>query len=237
MLSSDLQLTTCCAVDQPGGPVRAPASLPPCLPRRRREPFPCPGSAVTSSASALVRPSCSGGRRRRRPARPPAGNERSENTFLADPGKKGQEVFLYLGFVDAAVYDAVVGIDGRYQPYLPGARAPRGASDRAAAVAAAHHVVVTYSPYARADLDTAYAATLATIPDGKAKSDGIAFGVRAADAVIAARVDDGRNAPILFTRPPAPGVWRPTPPPAASDGRSLAGRRHSTGGAQWRPVR
>ena len=26
------------------------------------------------------------------------------------------------------------------------------------------------------------------------------------------RANDGRNAPVLFTQPPAPGVWRPTPP-------------------------
>src|SRR6185437_4451019 len=41
---------------------------------------------------------------------------------------------------------------------------------------------------------------------------GIAFGIRAADSLIRLRADDGRNAPIFFTRPPAPGVWRPTPP-------------------------
>ena len=34
------------------------------------------------------------------------------NALLGDPGKKPQESFLYLGFVDAAVYDAVVGIEG-----------------------------------------------------------------------------------------------------------------------------
>ena len=39
------------------------------------------------------------------------------NALLGDPGKKPQESFLYLGFVDAAVYDAVVGIQGRYRPY------------------------------------------------------------------------------------------------------------------------
>src|SRR5450432_356926 len=73
----------------------------------------------------------------------------AEQTFLADPAKKPTEAFLYLGFVEAAVYDAVVGIDGRYQPYSLHAHAPRGASDQAAAVAAAHKVATTFSPYAQ----------------------------------------------------------------------------------------
>jgi len=136
----------------------------------------------------------------------------AENTLLNDPSKKQQESFLYLGFVDAAMYDAVVGIDGRYRPYRLHARAPHGASDQAAAVAAAHEILVTYSPYAQSNLDTAYAASLARISDGQAKTDGIAYGTLAADNLIALRANDGRNAPILFTQPPAPGVWRPTPP-------------------------
>jgi hypothetical protein len=67
-------------------------------------------------------------------------------------------------------------------------------------------------PSAQATLDADYAASLAQIPDGKAKTQGIAFGTRAADSVIRLRAHDGRNAPIFFTQLPAPGVWRPTPP-------------------------
>jgi hypothetical protein len=136
----------------------------------------------------------------------------AEQTFLGDTTKKPQEAFLYLGFVDAAMYDAVVGIDGRYEPYSLHARAPHGASDQAAAVAAAYKVVSTYSPYAHTTLDAAYAASLSQIPNGQAKIDGIAFGILAADNLIALRVADGRNAPVLFTKAAAPGVWRPTPP-------------------------
>ena len=136
----------------------------------------------------------------------------AQQTFLGDPGKRPQEAFLYLAFVDAAVYNAVVGIDGRYQPYKFHARPHRGASDQAAAVAAAHKIVSTYSPYAMTALDAAYALSLTHIPDGQAKTDGIAYGIRAANNLIALRVNDGRNGPALFTKPAAPGVWRPTPP-------------------------
>jgi hypothetical protein len=107
-----------------------------------------------------------------------------------------------MAFVHAAVYDAVVGVEGRYEPYRFHAHAPRRTSAQAAAVAAAHKILVTYSPYAQATLDAAYAASLAQIPDGKAKSRGVAFGTRAADNLIALRANDGRNDPtILFTPP------------------------------------
>ena len=133
-------------------------------------------------------------------------------TLSADTTKQPVEDILYMAFVQAAVYNAVVGIEGRYAPYRFHAHALRGASAQAAAVAAAHEILVTYVPSAQATLDADYAASLAKLPDGTAKTRGIAFGIRAADSLIRLRAHDGRNAPIFFTRPPAPGVWRPTPP-------------------------
>ncbi len=76
-------------------------------------------------------------------------NAQALTTLTADPAMKPPETVLYLGFVQAAVYDAVVGINGRYQPYLFHQRAPKGSSAQAAAAAAAHEVLVTYSPYDR----------------------------------------------------------------------------------------
>jgi hypothetical protein len=134
------------------------------------------------------------------------------STILGDTTKDPREAFLYVAFVQAAVYNAVVGIDGRYEPYRFHAHAPCGASAVAAAAAAAHKVLVTYSPYATTTLDAALATSLATVPDGSAKDDGVAFGELAAQTLIDQRVGDGRNAPIFFTKTPAPGVWRPTPP-------------------------
>jgi hypothetical protein len=133
-------------------------------------------------------------------------------TLAGDTTKQPVEDILYMGFVQAAVYNAVVGVEGRYAPYRFHAHAPRGTSVQAAAVAAAHKVLVTYVPSAQATLDADYAASLAKLPDGTAKTRGIAFGSRAADSLIRLRAHDGRNADILFTQPPAPGVWRPTPP-------------------------
>jgi hypothetical protein len=140
-------------------------------------------------------------------------NEIAVGALVGDTTTQPIEDILYMGFVQAAVYNAVVGIEGRYEPYRFHAHAPRGASAQAAAIAAAHKVLVTYVPAAQADLDARYAASLAQIPDGTAKTQGTAFGTRAADSLIELRAHDGRNAPIVFTQPPAPGVWRPTPPP------------------------
>jgi hypothetical protein len=114
-------------------------------------------------------------------------NELAATTLVADTTKAPPDHILYMAFVQAAVYDAVVGIKGRYQPYQFHARAPRRASAQAAAVAAAHQVLVTYVPSAHTTLDAAYASSLAQLPDGKAKARGVAFGTRVADNLIRLR--------------------------------------------------
>src|SRR5262245_44021189 len=116
---------------------------------------------------------------------------------------------ISIAFAQAAVYDAVVAIAGRYQPYqLNLARRP-GASLDAAVATAAHHVLVLYFPAQQVALDTDYATALAGILDGAAKTDGIAVGQEAAAGIIALRHDDGLGADIGFTMPPpAPGVWQ-----------------------------
>jgi CHRD domain len=150
-----------------------------------------------------------------------AWNEIAANT-IAGPAPNGAakgaaEANMWLGFVQAAVYNAVNGITGRYGLYKwpTGAQAPKGASPQAGAAAAAHRVLKTYfgsSPTIAANLDGALAASLGQIPDGAAKDQGIRYGEQAADRLIELRANDGRNAPIVFNVPLAPGVWRPTPP-------------------------
>jgi hypothetical protein len=133
-------------------------------------------------------------------------------TLAGDTTKVLQEWALYLGFTHAGIYDAVVGVEGRYQPYRFDDRAPRSTSATAAAAAAAHKILETYSPYARAALDADLAASLSAIPAGTARTNGVAYGERVAQHLINLRSHDGRNAPVMFTKAPAPGVWRPTPP-------------------------
>jgi hypothetical protein len=131
------------------------------------------------------------------------------------------EALIYMAYVSAAVYDAVVAIDRRYQPYGTGVTAPAGASADAAAVEAAYRTLVAYFPGQTSRLAPLYEASLATIPDGQGKSDGQAVGLAAANQIIASRIGDGRLTPIattssFTTKDPGPGVWRLTPPFAAA---------------------
>ncbi|MEU7134877.1 vanadium-dependent haloperoxidase [Streptomyces sp. NPDC046261] len=139
-------------------------------------------------------------------------NAVATETIVTDARRITPEPVIWQAFVSVAMYNAVVGIEGRYAPYRWKARGPRGASSVAAAAAAAHRVLSVYFPGSKARLETAYAASLAAVPDGSAKDRGVRFGVRAADHVIALREDDGRSVTVEFTRPAAPGIWRPTPP-------------------------
>jgi hypothetical protein len=134
------------------------------------------------------------------------------DTIIVDAGKANAESFMWFAFEQAAVYNAVVGITRRYELYNWNTRGPRAASPQAAAAVAAHDVLLEYFPASQGRLDTALVASLAEVPDGPAKDQGIGYGERAADRLIELREDDGRFAPATFDDPPGPGVWRPTPP-------------------------
>jgi hypothetical protein len=135
---------------------------------------------------------------------------------------QGQSPFAqarFMAITQLAVFEAVNAITGEYQPYLGTVVAPAGASADAAAVTAAHDVLKTYFPAAASTLDAAYAASLAAIPDGSAKSGGIATGQAAAAQMIAVRLGDG-SSPAQFYVPTsvAPGAWQLTPSCPAAGG-------------------
>jgi hypothetical protein len=123
----------------------------------------------------------------------------------------------YMAYESAAVYDAVVAIEGSYRPYGVPLTAARGASTDAAVAEAGYRTLVNYFPLQSAALGAHYAEALALIPDGSAKTNGQAVGLAAANAVINTRSGDGRMTPIgvstsFSTLPQGPGVWRLTPP-------------------------
>jgi len=125
---------------------------------------------------------------------------------------EGHTIFAY---VAVAVYDAVMAVHHDYEPFAVDVDAPPGASAEAAVSAAAHRVLVHYLPAQAAGiLDPAYQVSLAAIPDGPARTDGVAVGERVADDFLAMRADDGFRAPVVYTPPdpPIPGVWLPTAP-------------------------
>jgi hypothetical protein len=128
---------------------------------------------------------------------------------------EGHTIFAYVAI---AVYDSVIAVEGRYEPFAVELDAPPGASAEAAVAAAAHRILVHYLPLQTAAiLDPAYTASLLTIPDGNAKADGVAAGEAVAASVIAQRAGDGFRAAVTYTppNPPIPGVWLPTAPSPA----------------------
>ena len=116
----------------------------------------------------------------------------------------------------AAIYDAVNAIDRAHAPYIVRlSDVPRFASQDAAAASAAHEVLVALYPAFQATLDNQLQQSLAAIPDGLDKTDGISIGRTVADQILALRSGDGSNAspiPFVFTNPPAPGAYQSTPP-------------------------
>jgi hypothetical protein len=133
------------------------------------------------------------------------------NTAIAN----GQNPFAQArsaAIVQLAVYEAVNAITRDYQPYLGSVVAPHGASADAAAIQAAYHVLSTYFPASASTLLTARANSLALIPDGQAKNDGIATGDAAALAMIAIRANDGSSpAQFKIPGPAVPGEYQATP--------------------------
>jgi hypothetical protein len=133
---------------------------------------------------------------------------------------------LSLAMVQGAVYDAVNAIDGGHRPYLVAPPANPGASKDAAAATAAFCVLVGSSdddptdpcelpglfPGQFSALKPIYDASLASVPDGSAKDDGVEVGEEAAAAMLAARANDGRFGPFKFVEGFNPGEWRLAPP-------------------------
>jgi membrane-associated phospholipid phosphatase len=116
-----------------------------------------------------------------------------------------------VAIVQLAVFESVNAITGEYHPYLGTIVAPPGASADAAAVQAAYRVLSTYFPASASTLDAALAISMAAIPDGQAKTDGIATGEAGAWAMIALRANDGSSPPkYKIPGPPVPGEWQAT---------------------------
>jgi hypothetical protein len=135
----------------------------------------------------------------------------TETTVVATAKKSPSVAFVYFAYVDVAMYDAVNSIGGRFKPFAVETHAPRGASRDAAAATAAHDVLVHYFPTQASTLDADLAASMATIADGQAKTDGISVGKAVAAQWLALRTGDGLEAPVVFVWGHGPGIWEPVP--------------------------
>jgi hypothetical protein len=140
-------------------------------------------------------------------------------------GQPPHSAVLSFAMVQGAVYDAVNAIDGGHQPYLVQPPSNSTDSKEAAAATAAFRVLVGFDNLAGlfpAQLPTwqpVYNAYIAGLPDNPpgSRAAGIAIGETTARAMLIARQNDGRFGAPPPLYPPAPGIWRPTPPFFALD--------------------
>jgi len=131
------------------------------------------------------------------------------------PTKVQTDGMVYMSYVQAAVYDAVTKLEGRYEPYHDFAYTiVPGTSPQAAVAAAARTTLDFYLPDRAAVVDAQYASYIASLGGGSGVADGEALGNAAAQDLIAFRSGDGlkaatpsygQNGPIL------PGQWQLQP--------------------------
>jgi hypothetical protein len=148
-------------------------------------------------------------------------NKIAEDTVLASGAFQG-EGQIYMSYESLAVYDAVVAIQGGFEPYGPAISAPSGASLDCAVVEAAYRTLRHYFstfPALVASLDGYYSEALSPSNLNGCTGDagkGTSVGLAAANSIIALRTGDGRMTPVATTssfetKAPGPGVWRLTP--------------------------
>jgi hypothetical protein len=118
----------------------------------------------------------------------------------------------HLAMVHVAMYDAVTAVRPTHRPFRVAAALQGPTSAEAAAAVAAHRVLLELYPALVQACDAALDECLADVPDGPAKDAGMRLGQSVAEQVLRWRAYDGASRPILYAPPPAPGVWRPTPP-------------------------
>lgn len=121
-----------------------------------------------------------------------------------------------MSIVHAAVYDAVNAIDRRHAVYAATVTAPAGASMESAVAAAAHDALTGLLPVQQATLDAALKTSLAQVPDGQAKSDGMRIGSEVAEKILALRKTDGAAGKTGYTFGSGVGIYQATPPMNAS---------------------
>ena len=140
-------------------------------------------------------------------------NEQAINATRLARNPPPMSSFFFATF-HAAIFDAVNGITRTHHGWLVDEPAPAGANMDAAVAGAAHTVMIalwsaTSNPH---NLQVAYEKALAAIPDGQAKTDGIAWGEHVAQLVLDKISTAGYNKPIpgKYSSTEA-GKWRETP--------------------------
>jgi hypothetical protein len=152
-------------------------------------------------------------------------DEVASNAIVVTAGQPPPVSALSFAMVQGAVYDAVNAIDRGHRPYLVQPPSNPTDSKEAATAAAAFRVLVGFAdlpglfPSQQPTLQPIYDAYIASLPDSPpgSRAAGIVIGEATARAMLIDRQNDGRFGPPPTLSPPAPGIWRPTPPNYAND--------------------
>ena len=115
--------------------------------------------------------------------------------------------------IQIAVHDALNNIKPKYESYTLG-ELRQHADPNAAVASAAYWAIIGLKRQGSFPVDTWYAESLSTIPDGKRKELGITLGKHAAEAIIEERSNDGFTQVVFASiNPPngvIPGAYRST---------------------------
>jgi hypothetical protein len=124
-----------------------------------------------------------------------------------------------IAITQIAVFDAVNGIVGHREPLLVDVGRAHDASPDAAAASAAHTVLDALLPSQSPSIDAFFQNSLVQIGSGERVDRGVAYGAEVANAVLAARANDGATAtPPGFAPQTGPGEYQLTPPAFAAAG-------------------
>jgi len=112
-------------------------------------------------------------------------------TARVTPGVSARNIAM----VHLAMFEALNSIEPRYTPYRTHLATESSASHEAAAASAAHYILVREYPDQAKEFDKALEASLAAVPDGPPKTEGMRLGEQAARVILDERRADGADAP------------------------------------------
>jgi hypothetical protein len=119
-----------------------------------------------------------------------------------------------MAIVQVSVFEAVNAVTGRYPPQRAKLNPAPGASVEAAVASATRTALSKLMPAQQAVIEADYQTLLGSVPDGPAKTAGMALGEQAATAIVALCAGDGAVSPDVYRPHAAAGVYVPTVGPA-----------------------